>query len=331
LHMPLVVANQSLDSASHAYISAVVASGYFDVADYVPDQDSVIAAIDRGDAHAGIVIPPDFAANVARDQAQVLLLVDGSDLFISQSAYNALTAIAQTHTDDVLLGRISRTGLFDRAQLLPVEARVRVLYNPNIDDLWFLIPGMAAMLLQTQTIALTAAAVVREREMGTIEQLLVTPILPGELLLGKIAPNCIIAFVNMLTVMALSVYWFNVPFRGNFWLFLGLAFLYVFSGLGLGLLVSTVSQSQKQSQQLAAVIMLLGIVVGGVIFPRYKMPLVIRLIGYLFPLTYFIPIARGIITKGVGIEYFWDSVFILVIYIVMTMFFAIQAFHQSLD
>ena len=331
-HIPTVVADQSLDAASQAYVDAMVASGYFDVAAYVPSQAEVVQAIDGGHAQAGIFIPPDFAARVARSDAQVLLLVDGSDLFTSQSAYNAATAIAQNHATEVMMTRLERSGQLAGGQnLLPFDARARILYNPDLKDLWFLIPGMAAMILQTQSIALTAAAVVREREVGTIEQILVTPIRPSELLLGKIAPNVIIALLNMLTIVGLGVFWFRVPFQGNFWLFFWLSFMYVFSGLGLGLLVSTVSQNQKQAQQLVMMMMLLGVILGGFIFPRYAMPLPIRIVGNLFPLTYFVPIARGIITKGVGVELLWEQVVALLIYIVVIMVAAARAFNQSLD
>jgi len=331
-HIPTAVADQSLDAASRDYVEAMVASGYFDVVAYVPSQADVIQAIDNGEAQAGIVIPPDFAARVMRNEAQVLLLVDGSDLFTSQTAYNSMSAIAQTHSTEVMIAQARRSGRLTAEQsLLPLDVRIRILYNPNLADLWFLLPGMVATILQTQSIALTAAAVVREREMGTIEQLLVTPIMPGELMLGKVAPNLVIAFVNMLTIIALGVFWFGVPFQGSFGLFCWLAFMYVFSGLGLGLLVSTISQNQKQAQQWTMLMMLLGLVLGGFIFPRYLMPPAIRIIGNLFPLTYFIPIARGIVTKGIGIESLWEQVVSLLAYIVVILFVAIRAFRQRLD
>jgi ABC-2 type transport system permease protein len=331
-HIPTAVADQSLDPASRDYVEAMVASGYFDVVAYVPSQADVIQAIDDGEAQAGVVIPPDFAARVMRNEAQVLLLVDGSDLFTSQTAYNSMSAIAQTHSTEVMIAQARRSGRLTAEQsLLPLDVRIRILYNPNLADLWFLIPGMVATILQTQSIALTAAAVVREREMGTIEQLLVTPIMPGELMLGKVAPNLVIAFVNMLTIIALGVFWFGVPFQGSFGLFCWLAFMYVFSGLGLGLLVSTISQNQKQAQQWTMLMMLLGLVLGGFIFPRYLMPPAIRIIGNLFPLTYFIPIARGIVTKGIGIESLWEQVVSLLAYIVVILFVAIRAFRQRLD
>jgi ABC-2 type transport system permease protein len=178
---------------------------------------------------------------------------------------------------------------------------------------------------------MTAAAVVREREAGTIEQLLVTPIRPLELLLGKIIPNVVIAILNVLTAVAAGVLLFHVPFRGSFWLFMGLSMIYVFSGLGLGLLISTITSNQKQAQQLVMMIMLLGVVLGGYIFPRSTMPPVLKALGTLFPMTFFIPISRGIITKGVGVDALWVQVLSMTIYAVVVMVIAAKAFRQGLE
>lgn len=331
-HVPTAVADQSLDPASRAYVQSMVVSGYFDVIAYLPSQEEVIRAIDEGRAQAGIVIPPGFQASVTRGEAQALLLVDGSDVFTSQTAYRSITAIAGEHSTDLMIAQLQRAGqLRGEQRILPIDTRVRILYNPNLDDLWFLIPGMVATILQTQTVSLTAASVVREREAGTMEQLLVTPIKPGELMLGKIAPNIVISMLNMLTILAVGIFWFEVPFQGDFWLFLWLSFMYLFSGLGLGLLVSTVSQNQKQTQQTAMLIMLVGLVLGGFMFPRYLQPTWVRIIGNLFPLTYFIPIARGIVTKGVGLSYIWEQVIALLVYVVLVMLLSIRAFRQNLD
>jgi len=331
-HIPTAIADQSLDAASRAFIDAMTASGYFDAIAYVDDQRTVLDLIDEGSAQAGIIIPPQFSVRVARNEAQVLLLVDGSDIFTSQTAYNTITAIARAHATGIAWTRVERTGaLGPGATLLPLDARVRILYNPNLEDLIFLIPGMVATILQTQTIILTAAAVVREREAGTIEQLLVTPIRPGELILGKMIPNIAIAMINMLTILAIGIFWFGVPFRGSFGAFCWLALMYVFSSLGLGLLVSIVSENQKQSQQTAMLIMLIGLVLGGFIFPRYLMPPAIRIIGNLFPLTYFIPIARGLITKGVVIDVLWEQIAALAIYVVAIMAIALAAFRPRLE
>ncbi len=331
-HIPTAVADQSLDRASRAFVDAVTTSGFFDVHSYVADQAAVVQAIDEGQVQAGVVIPPGFMSQVERGDASVLLLVDGSDLFTSQSAYNAATAIAQAHASSLMLQEVARAGVaVDERGLLPLDTRIRILYNPNLNDLWFIIPGMLAMLLQVQTIALTAAAVVRERETGTIEQLLVTPIRPLELMLGKAAPNIVLALINLLTVLGLGLFWFEVPFQGDFTLFLGLAFLYIFSGLGLGLLLSTVSKNQRQAAQLIGLFTIVGIVLGGFIFPRYTMPAAVRIAGNLFPLTYFIPITRGIITKGVGLAYLWEQLAAMLIYILVIMAVASRAFRQELD
>jgi ABC-2 type transport system permease protein len=330
-HVPMIVADQSLDSTSRDFVQALTSSTYFDQVATAESQAEVTRAIDQGRAQVGVVIPPDFASHVRRNDATVLILVDGSDLFTSQSAYNAATVIAQTHSTRVVLRRLEDSGRVREDQsFLPLDTRVRILYNPDLKDLWFLVPGMIAMLLQMQTVILTASAVVREREIGTIEQLLVTPIRPAELLIGKIAPNMIIALVNMLTILALGMGWFKVPFQGDFVLFLGLALLYVFSGLGLGLLISTVSQNQRQVQQLNGMIMLLGLLLSGFIFPRNSMPAPIRVLGNVFPLTYFIPIARGIMTKGVSYVALRSQVASLAIYVVAVMLLAVRAFRQRL-
>jgi ABC-2 type transport system permease protein len=329
-HISTIVAAQSLDATSQDYVDAMVTSGYFDVVEYAFSQDEVVQAIDEGRVQAGIVIPPDFATRVERGEAQVLFLIDGSDLLTTQTAYNMASVIAQAHSADVMMEKIQRSGLVVEGEL-PLDTRARILYNPDVSQLWFVIPNIVAMVMQTQTMSMTAAAVVREREAGTIEQILVTPIRPGELMLGKIIPNILIAVINVLTIVVLGVFVFQVPFQGSFLLFMGLAMIYVFSGLGLGLLISTIAKNSKQAQQIVMMMMFIGIVLGGFIFPRYTMPPVLRLLGNLFPLSYFIPISRGIITKGVSIGALWGEAIGLLIYSVIVMAAAARTFRQGLD
>ncbi len=328
-HIPLVAADQSLDDASRAYLDDLTNSGYFDLVKVVADQEAAIREIDSNQASAAVIIPPDFAAKVHRGQAHVLVLVDGSELFTSLSAYHAANLIGQAHATRAILQKIERSGI--SAVPIPLEVHLNILYNPDFKDLWFVIPGIIALLLQTQTIVLTAASVVRERETGTIEQILVTPIRPMELMLGKIAPNLVLVLFNVLTILVLAVFWFKVPFQGSFWLFMSLTFLYAFSGLGLGLLISTVSQNNRQAMQLVLFISLLSIVLGGFIFPRYTMPGILQAIGNLFPLTYFVPITRGIITKGIGAQFLVVEILALVVYILVIMIIAARAFRQRLD
>ena len=328
-HIPLVAVDQSLDDASRSYLEDLTNSGYFDLVKVVPDQVSAVREIDLNQASAAVVIPPDFASNVRRGTADVLILVDGSDLFTSLSAYNAANLIGQAHATRAALQKIERSGMAYVPN--PLEVHLNILYNPDFKDLWFIIPGIIALLLQTQTIVLTAASVVREREVGTIEQILVTPIRPMELMLGKIAPNIVLVMINVLTILAIAVFWFKVPFQGSFWLFMALSFLYAFSGLGLGLLISTVSQNNRQTMQLVMFISLLSLIIGGFIFPRYTMPGILQALSNLFPLTYFVPITRGIITKGIGAQFLVVEILALAAYIVVIMIFAARTFRQRLD
>jgi ABC-2 type transport system permease protein len=330
-HIPTVIADQSLDNSSRSYIDKLVNSEYFDVTGSVSGEQGILEAIQAGKASAGVIIPPNFSEKVQRGNAQVGILVDGSELFTSLSAYNAASIIGQEYAVETMLQQVKRAGLGSVSTTNPLIAHIQILYNPDFKDLWFIIPGIVAFLLQTQTIVLTATAVVRERENGTMEQLLVTPIRPMELMIGKIIPFIFVALFNLLTVLAIGIFWFGVPFAGNVWLFFGLAFLYVFSGLGLGLLLSTISQNQRQASQLVMFFSLLSLVLGGFIFPRYTMPPVIRLIGNIFPLTYFVPISRGIISKGIGIEPLIGEVLSLVAYILIIMVVAARLFHQRLD
>src|SRR5262249_31696044 len=217
----------------------------------VSSLDSVRQAIDAGTAHVGIILPPDFSLDlVAGRTLQAQLLVDGSDPNTAQTAL----LVASTLTAGGVQGRT-------------IDLRPVVLYNPAMQSVNFMIPGLLGLIMQFQTLLLTAFAVVRERERGTLEQLVVTPIKPWELMLGKILPYVGIAFANLLLASAIGRFWFGVEFAGSFLLLLALAALFVLSSLGLGLLVSTVSQTQTQAMQLALFVMLPSIILSGFVFP----------------------------------------------------------------
>jgi len=332
-HQSTVVVDMSRDRLSYAYVDAMVNTGFFDVVGYADSQAAAVQAIDDGRARVAIVIPPNFAPRVERRETpQILVLIDGADVLGSQSALNATMTTAQRFAADVILEQVERSPLASQVdRLQPLDVRFRVLYNPDLKSIVFMVPGLVGLILQQQTLLLIAFAIVREREVGTIEQLLVTPIRPWELLLGKMIPNILISFVNMSTILALGLVWFKVPFNGDIWLFFALAFLFVFSSLGLGILVSTLATSQKQAQQLANSIILLAIMLSGYIFPRQAMPQVVQWMGNFIPLTYFLKISRGIMTKGVGLASVQDSVVALVVF--GTVVFAISArtFRTQLD
>jgi ABC-2 type transport system permease protein len=319
-HIPMVVADQSMSSESRNYLNALVHSDYFDVVASVSGQAEVMKAIDSGQASLGIVIPPDFASRVTLRQANVLILIDGSNSFTTNSAYNTANAISQSYAVSPI-----------KQPVTPLNMVVRILYNPDLKDLWFLVPGLIAALLQGQTLALTALAVVREREVGTIEALLVTPIRPAELMLGKTIPNLVIAFANTGTILLVTTLIFGVPFQGSLFLFIVLSGLFAVGGLGLGLVISVASQSQMQSQQLTMLLNFSGMFLAGFLFPRYALPTLLRLIGYIFPMTYFLPIARGIFSKGVGLEAIWGEVVSIGVLLIVIVFVASRLFRESLD
>lgn len=331
-HIPTAVADMSLDAKSQAFVDALVVSGFFDVEMHVEDEAQVIQAIDEGLVKAGVVILPDFAAQVERGEAQALVLLDGADSFTVQSGYSTAVAIAQAQSMDLLVEKVDQMGMGTTGLgSLPVETSTRVLYNPNMDGLIFAVPAIAAMLLQFVALNTTAISVVREYELGTMEQILVTPARPMEIIVGKMVPNILLTVLDMLIIVLTGIYWFGVPFQGDPWLFAWLSLLFIVSGLGLGLLISTVTKSQNEAQQITFVLLLLSVLLTGFIYPQEPMPPAVRFVGNLIPLTYFNRIVRGIFTKGVGLGFMWQDVLVLAIYGAVVMVTASAMFKKRLD
>jgi ABC-2 type transport system permease protein len=324
-HIPLAVADQSLSQASRGYLAALTSSGAFDIAVTGSGQRDLMGAIDRGQANLGILIPPDFAAQVKQRRASVLVLVDGSSSFITNSAYSMVGAISQSYA----ISLIPQTAGGHAAS--PLNLVTRILYNPDANELWFIIPGLVAAMIQGVTLNLTTLAIVREREVGTIEALLVTPIRPVELMLGKSIPNLLIAVTNQVMIIAFCAVAYGMPFRGNLPVYLLLAVLFSFSGLGLGLVISTAARTQLQAQLIGAMVNLVGFFLAGFMFPVYALPPLLRLLGAIFPMTYFLPITRGFMIKGVGIPELLPDVAGSVLLAVVIVVAASRMFRESLD
>ncbi|MFN8442791.1 MAG: ABC transporter permease [Caldilineaceae bacterium] len=320
-HIKMVVADQSMSNESRSYLNTLVHSEYFDIVASVTGEKEIVAAIDSGQASLGIVIPPDFASAVTKRTARVLMLVDGSDSYTTNSAYSTAVAISQSYA----------IGLIRQPIATPLSLSTRILYNPDLNQLWFIMPGLLAALIQALTMNFTALAVVREREVGTVEALLVTPLRPIELMLGKTVPYIIIAFANMTSILIVAVFIFGVPFRGSLVLFYFLSFIFSFTGLGLGLVISVASQSQMQAQQLGMMLNFVGMFLAGFLFPAYALPLPLRVIGKIFPMTYYLPIVRGIYTKGVGLSAMWNDVIYSFVLLAIILFAAARLFRESLD
>jgi ABC-2 type transport system permease protein len=327
--IPTAVANMSRGDRSRDFIDALEVSGFFRVHSYLDSEAEVLRAIDRGEVRAGVVIPPDFDRRVEAGSSQVLIILDGSDSFSVQSGYSAAVAVAQAHSLELVNARVERMG--GQLQTMPIRSSSRVLYNPNRDDMIFVMPALIALLLQVLAVNITAQSVVREVELGMMEQLLVTPLRPLELVLGKLIPSVGLVVFDQIVITMLGVFWFGVPFRGSLWLFAWLSLLFIVAGLGLGLLISTVAQTQKETQQLTTLLMLLSQLLTGFIYPRSPMPPVVQAIGNLIPLTYFIRIMRGIVTKGIGIAFLWSDVVALAVYSAVVMGLAAVTFKKRLD
>ena len=329
-HIPTMVADMSKDSRSRAFINALTISGFFDVHGYVGSEAEVIRAIDDGVAQAGIVIPPNFAAEVERGAAQALVIIDGNDPFLVQSGYAAANAIAQAHGMELLLERAARQGM-EGLGTLPISTATRILYNPNMDTVIFLVPGVVVLVLEIQAVMTAAMTVVRERELGTLEQLLATPARPLEIIIGKLVPGVLTTAVSMVVILAMGMFWFKMPFRGSMGLFAWLSLIFIISGQGLGLLLSTIARNQRQAQQFSTLLMLITMLLSGVVYTRLTMPKLVQYVGDLIPATYFIRITRGIITKGVGMSFLWEDVVVLTLYALVVIIVAGRMFKKRLD
>jgi ABC-2 type transport system permease protein len=334
-HIPTAVADQSQDTKSRDFIQAFVTSQYFDFTMAAHDETQVRQAIDAGLVKAGIVIPPDFSTRLENGDASVLILLDGSDSFSVQSGYSAASLVSQNYALQISTQKTERTGgksvLIAQVTSMPIMNSFHVLYNPDFRDLWFVLPAIIGMLLQTAAVSQAALIVVREREVGTIEQILATPTRPLELLIGKMIPLLVLCFLIVGMILALGVFWFGVAFKGSLGLYLLLSLFFITSSLGLGFLISTVVKNQRQAQQLSTVLMLFSMLLTGVVYPRNVMPLIPQLIGSVLPLTYFIRISRGIIMKGVGVTVLWSDVVALVTYSLVVMIVAALNFKKRLD
>jgi len=330
-HLPTAVVDQSLDSRSRDFINAMVNSGNFDTTLSLQNEDQVLAAIDSGQVKAGVVIPPDFQRRVMRGEGSVLILLDGSDSFSVESGYNAASSIAQRYSLELTVENVQVAGASGLGGGLPVTTITHVLYNPDIKDLVFILPGLIALIMQIIIVTNSAMSIVREREAGTAEQLLATPARPMEVVIAKLIPGMAVAILDMAVILAIGIFWFRVPFQGNITLLAVLSVIFIISGMGLGLVISAAAQTQRQAQQLTGLIQLLAMLLTGFIYPRGTMPLWTRLIGDLIPLTYYVRIIRGIMTKGVGLTFVWTDTLTLVIYAAIVLVFAAVVSKKRLD
>ena len=304
-NIPMAILDEDKSPQSREFIRNFTGSGFFNIQSYGMRLTDIDHALDAGRARVGLVIPPRFGRKIVRgDMVEVLVAIDGSEPNTAGAAISYVSAIIARYSSNVAAKELR--GRIPLGELNPIDLRPRVWYNPELRSINFIVPGLVAIILMFTSALLTSATIAREREVGTIEPLIASPIKAWELMLGKIGAYTLISFADIALVLLVGTLWFQVPFRGSLTLLLIMSGLFLLSSLGLGLLISARSTSQQSATMLAFLTtMLPGLLLSGFLFPITSMPKPIQLLTYLVPARYFLVIVRGIFLKGVGIASLW--------------------------
>ena len=339
-HARIAWRDMSRTPESRALRTRFEGSGRFDVVALPESEEDVQRLLDRSEVHAVVAVLPGFARDLARGRtAQVQVLLDGTNSNTASlvSAYAA--GVIAGFSQDVSLNPSKNQQMIQvtlqNSSGQPVSGQVvsntRVWFNPDLRSRNFFIPGVMANLLLMLTLMLTAQAIIREKEIGTMEQLMVTPMRPIELMLGKTLPFVLVGLINMMIVTAAALLLFHIPFRGNFLLLMFCALLYLMPSLGAGLFLSTISNTQQQANMGSFFITTPAFMLSGFAFPISNMPRVVQYLTYLNPIRYFMEIVRGVFLKGVGISILWPQMLVLGVYGVVILALSAIRFHKTLD
>lgn len=327
-HVPTAVLDQSGSVESRMLVEALTNTQYFDVRRWPRSTRELTRLVDDGTVRVGVVIPPDYTRDVARGAAQVQVIVDASDPLVATSAVNAASALAAERSLRLLARSVEGAVLREAP---PLDLRVRAWYNPDLVSAVFIVPGLIGALLMQTTVSVMAIAIVRERERGTLEALVVSPIRRWELLLGKIIPNLLVAYGQMTMALAVAHFVFDVPIRGSLVELYALSALFMWGTLGVGILVSAASRTVPQAMQLSFMTFLPSIYLSGLLFPIEGMPAGAQWIAAMIPLTYYLRVVRGVVLKGIGLEYLWPQVLPLVAFGAVVFTLSVLRFRKQLD
>ena len=327
-----LVYDQDRTIESRKFVESFTSSAFFKVDYYAGDYNQVAQYLDKGKIILALVIPKNFSEKIQRRvTSPVQAIFNGSDGNTASISAGYVAKIVQTYSQNILLNSMDKSG----RKILPagrIEPEIRVWYNPRLLTRHFMVPGIVGLLLSIITLILTSLGIVKEKEIGTLEQLIVTPIKPWQLIMGKLIPFVILGFISVVIVLTAMTYIFDIPVRGSvFFLFL-CAFFYILSTLGLGLFVSTISKTQQQAMMIAIFgIMMPMVYLSGFAFPIENMPKIIQYISYLIPLRYFIAIIRGVILKGIGFNELWLEAMILLLMGIAILFLSSLRFRKKLE
>jgi len=324
-HIPTVVFDQSLSMASRDVLDSFSASGYFDVTDTVNSFQDVTRKIDSGETQVGIIFPPDFERNLQRGtSAPIQVIVDASDSMVANQAVAIANSIGLLKSQQVLVKKMNFSGE------PPYDIRVRPWYNPDGITAYYMVPAILGIIVTMTMVIITAVAIVRERERGTLEQLIVTPIKPLELMIGKILPYIVLGYLQITVALLVGVLVFHVPIRGSLLQLYLLTLFFITASLGLGLMISNIAKNQMQAFQMSFFVMLPSILLSGFMFPRLAMPKFIYYLSYVIPLTYYLDIIRGIILKGIGYQYLMGQVTALLVFSIVMLTVSTLKFKKKI-
>lgn len=324
-HIPTVVYDQSLSAESREMIDAFQASGYFNITQVADNYRQVTEMIDSGQVKVGIIFMPDFARQLARgESAAVQVLVDASDSMVSNSAIATANSIGMLKSQQVIA---QKTGVTQA----PYDIRVRPWYNPDGITAYYMVPAILGIIVTMTMVMLTSMAIVRERERGTLEQLLVTPIKSHELIIGKVIPYIAMGYLQITVALLVAALVFDVPIRGSLLQLYLLTLFFITASLGLGILISNIARNQMQAMQMSFFVLLPSIMLSGFLFPRDAMPLLIQYLSNLIPLTFYLAIIRGIVLKGIGLAYLIPQVLALITFTVILLTLSIVKFKKQID
>ncbi len=330
-HVPMAVLDYSQSAESRRLIQAFTNSDYFDVVAWPRDTREISELIDSGFLKVGLVIDPDYARNVrAGRAARAQVLVDASDPITASSTLSNSAGIANV-LGIQLLSRHLRPGTPLAPSAMPVQIDVRGWFNPDLLTANYIVPGLIGVILAMTMMMITAMAIVKERETGTLEQLITTPIKTWELMIGKIVPYVLMGYTQMTIALLVGMYGFHVPVRGSLVLMYALTLVYIGCYLGLGLVISTIARTQQQAMQMAFFLFLPTILLSGFMFPRAGMPEWVQILTLVIPLTYYLEIMRGIVLKGVGLVALWRWVVPMVTLMTVILGIAMLRFKKRLD
>ena len=322
-NLPTVVVDEANTAQSRALAQRLFNTGNLKLAGTAPDRAAATFAIERGSARAALLIPPTFTADLKRQRtATAQLLIDAADPMASSAAISSAVIASQIGAD---------AGASRVVAVRPLDVRVRPLYNPALRSPIYIVPGIIGILLTLTMSMITSMAIVRERERGTLEQLVVTPIPRIGLMLGKVVPFAIVGYVQMTVVLLLGHFVFDVPLRGSLLLLYAVTLFFITASLGLGLLISTLVRTQVQAMQLSFFLIMPTILLSGFMFPRDAMPEFAKWLGAAFPITYFLEVVRGILLKGAGFTAIWPEVLTLALFAVALISLSAVRFQKSVE